>query len=225
MNRIIALLLPIAALTSAAQLATPVQSNAPATYWADSVTAEANQNYAEAITKIQAFQKSGGDPFMSSLRAAWLSYSNKDYTNAALEYSAAIRLQPSALNAHLGLLSTAQALNDYSKISVAAENVLRIEPSNYTAHMALAGAYYNAGDQRRAFSAYRRVLNYYPDDLAAASGAAWSALNIGDKTTAAVGFKRILSMSPDYSMAQRGYELSLEAKPKQAMNGTRPMHP
>jgi hypothetical protein len=69
------------------------------------------------------------------------------------------------------------------------------------------------------------VLNFYPDDLAAASGAAWSALNIGDKTTAAVGFKRILSMSPDYSMAQRGYELSLETKPKQAMNGPRPMHP
>ncbi len=211
MNRILALLLPIFALSAGA-----IKSGAPskstpsdlAKFWSDSVTAETAKNYDDAIKLVASFQQGGGDKYLSALRAAYLYSLNSNYQRSAELYASAAKLQPVALAPLLGLLSAAQGLNDTAKIRVAAENVLKAEPTNYRAHMALTGLLFTSREYRRSLSGYRRVLTFYPGDLDALSGAAWSAFYLGEKREAIEDFQQLMSLSPDYSYARKGYELS-----------------
>jgi tetratricopeptide (TPR) repeat protein len=211
MNRIIPLLIPVAALAVGAPTVRFNQGAAahnPAQSWSASLEAETNQKYDEAQNNVRAFQQAGGDAFLATERLAWLSYLNKDYARAEQYYGEASRVIPTAMNPLLGLLNTAQAQNDAKKIERAAQSLLHNEPSNYRAQMALAQLHLTTREYQRAASEYRRVLLYYPDDLDATSGLAWSLFYLGNKRDALALFQRILSVSPDYTYAQRGVELT-----------------
>ncbi len=209
MNRLLALLLPVIALSSGTTSVTPAPSDPAslARHWEHSVQAETIGDYDTAIQHLQTFAHEGGDAFMSQLRAGWLSSLKADYPKAAEAYAAAARLQPASLTPLLGLLSAAQGLNDHVRIERAAEALIRLEPTNYKAQMALAGLRYTDKDYRRALSSYRRVLAAYPEDNDAASGAAWCASNLGEHHEALALFTRILSLNPSYPLAQTGFEL------------------
>jgi tetratricopeptide (TPR) repeat protein len=211
MNRIILLLIPIAALAAnspSRRLGQGAPADTPAQAWAASVEAEANQKYDEALNDVRIFQQSGGDAFLATERLAWLSYLNKDYVRAEQYYGDVSRSIPTAINPLLGLLNTALAQNDPRKIERAAQSLLRVEPSNYRAQMALAQVHLTSRDFQRAASEFRRVLLYYPDDLDATSGLAWSVFYLGAKHDALALFRRILTVRPDYAFAQRGVELA-----------------
>jgi len=211
MNRILPLLIPVAALAlgaPAVRLTQGVAAPNPAQSWSASLEAETNQKYDEALTSVRAFQQAGGDAFLATERLAWLSYLNKDYAKAEQFYGEASRAIPTAINPLLGLLNVSQAQNDAKKIERAAQSILHNEPSNYRAQMALAQLHLNGREYQRAASEYRRVMLYYPDDLDATSGLAWSLFYLGNKHDALVLFQRILSVSPDYTYAQRGFELA-----------------
>ena len=210
MNRLLALLLPLLAVTSGAiKSAAPVKATPEdlAKFWSDSVTAETSQNYDEALTLTTSFQQGGGDKYLSALRSAYLLCLKADYQKSADLYASAAKLQPMALAPMLGMLSAAQGLNDAGKIRQTAENVLKAEPTNYRAHMALAGLLLNIREYRRSLSAYRRVLSFYPGDLDSLSGAAWSAFYLGEKREALENFQQLMSLSPEYTYARKGYEL------------------
>ena len=209
MNRLIALLIPFIIAAAAAESSRTAAEADPASlsqHWAASLKAEDAKKYDEALAETAAFQKAGGDVFMSTLRTAWLSLSSGDYTKAEASYTAASKLQPAAVNPLLGQLSTAQAQKDARKIERAAEAVLRVESANYRAQMALGALYFAIPDYRKSLSAYRRVLTNYPDDNDAMSGAAWAAVYVGDKKEATEIFRRLLSMNPDYPQAKKGLE-------------------
>ena len=205
MNRLIALLLPIAFMAASGSAAT---SNPAALgkLWTASVQAEKSLDYAGALTHVTSYLQQGGDLFMASLRTGWLQYMLGDYKKAAHAYSKAVELQPSSVNALLGVLNTARAQLDPVKAERAAAAVLRVDATNYTALTALAGMYYAAKDYRKAASGYRRALVTYPDDPDALSGSAWSSLSNGDKAAALADFTRLISISPEYPQAQAGYE-------------------
>ena len=211
MNRLLALLLPLAIVSTGA-----VKSRAPsglnpedmAKFWSDSVTAESAKNYDDAIKQTVSFQQGGGDKYLSALRYAYLLHLKADYQKSAEMYATAAKLQPMALAPALGLLSAAQGLNDAAKIRVAAENILKAEPTNYRAQMAMAGLLFVSREYRRSLSNYRRALASYPGDLDALSGAAWSAFYLGEKREALDYFQQLMSISPDYTYARKGYELS-----------------
>lgn len=210
MNRLLALLLPLAIVSTGA-----VKSSAPsvrnpeelAKFWSDSVTSQSAKNYDDAIKQTVSFQQGGGDKYLSALRYAYLLYLKADYQKSAEMYASAAKLQPMALAPALGLLSAAQGLNDTAKIRVAAENILKAEPTNYSAHTAMASLLFNSREYRRSLSAYRRVLAFYPGDVDALSGAAWSAFYLGEKREALEDFQQLMSLSPDYTYARKGYEL------------------
>lgn len=211
MNRILPLLIPIAALAVGAptvRFNPGATAPNPAQAWTASLEAETNQKYDDALNSVRAFQQGGGDAFLATERLAWLSYLTKDYAKAEQYYSEASRAVPTAMNPLLGLLSTAQAQNDAKKIERAAQSLLHNEPSNYRAQMALAQVHLTAREYQRAASEYRRVLLYYPDDLDATSGLAWSLFYLGNRHDALALFQRILSVSPGYTYAQRGAELA-----------------
>jgi tetratricopeptide (TPR) repeat protein len=205
MYRLIALLLPVAIMAATGTTTTSKPAEL-GKIWAASVQAEKNQNYPEAIQKVSLFMQGGGDAFMGSLRTGWLQYLSADYAKSERAYSKAAQLQPSSINALLGVLNATRAQLDPIKAERAAMAVLRVEASNYTALLAVAGLHYAAADYRKSASAYRRLLVTYPDDADGLSGAAWSSLNLGDKSAALADFSRLLSISPEYPLAQVGYE-------------------
>jgi tetratricopeptide (TPR) repeat protein len=211
MNRVLLLLVPVAAIATTAPAfgAGQAAANAnPAKHWADSLAAETDQKYDVALAETTGYQREGGDAFLASERTGWLHYLNAKYPQAEQAYTAANKLQPAAINPLLGLLNAAQAQKDTKKIERAAEALLRVEPSNYRALMALAGAHFAAREYQKSASEYRRVLTYYPDDVDAMSGLGWSAFYNGGKRDASESFKKILSVSPEYPYAQRGYDLA-----------------
>ena len=208
MNRLLALLLPIVALTSGGEAS---RDKAPdpvvlAKLWGASLKAESLADFDSALENVEAFANEGGDPYMSQLRAGWLNSQKVESAKAIEAYSAASKLQPTSITPLLGILAVAQATNDPVRIERAAEGLLRAEPTNYKGEMALANVRYAVKDYRRALNSYRRVLKSYPEDNDAASGAAWSACNVGEVKEALVLFSRILSLNPDYPLAQQGFE-------------------
>lgn len=172
-----------------------------------SIQAETNKKYEEALKEVAAYQKSGGDAFVASLRAGWLYYLKGAYPEAEQSYANANRVQPLAINPVLGLLTVAEAMKDGKRIQRAAEAVLKLEPSNYRANMAVGGSCYASRDYRGAAFAYRRILTSYPDDVDARSGLAWADYFTGDKLDALSQFQKILSIYPDYPHAREGYKL------------------
>ena len=209
MNRILALLLPIIALSSGTTgtFTSHADPASLARHWADSVQAESSGNYDAAIQHLEAFGQEGGDAFMTRLRAGWLNSQKGEYLKSIEAYGAASKLQPTSITALLGALAAAQGMNDAGRIERAAEALLRVEPTNYKGEMALATLRYAAKDYRRALNSYRRVLKGYPEDNDAASGAAWAACNLGETREGLVLFTRILSLNPAYPFAQKGFEL------------------
>ena len=209
MKQLLALAIPLLAINSTLPDTSAHAENPAAlsSYWKASTDAEYRKDYTEALKQTAAFSQQGGDQFLALLRAGWLYYLSKDYDKAAGQYALASRMQPTAINPLLGLLSTAQAKNDGRGVRLAAESLLHVDPLNYRAQMALAYVDFEDKNYQQALSGYRRVLFVYPDDLEATSGAAWSAYYLGLKSDAAGGFRKLLSVNADYPMAASGLEL------------------
>ncbi len=219
MNRFFVFFLLLCVAAAAGSAISGAQEKSPAnaaTFWAASIKAETGSDYDEALRQLAAYQKEGGDPFMTAMRSGWLCYLKGSHAQAEQSYTAASKVQPTAINPLLGMLTVAQALQDPKRIERAAEAVFRIDPNNYRAQMAFAVAAFSTQDYRKALSVYRRVLSIYPDDLDARSGAAWSSYYLGDKREALAGFRLILSINPEYAFAQKGYDL---ASGKPSRNG------
>lgn len=191
---------------------TPATSGHSAQYWQASLTAETSKDYDSALSDITAYQNNGGDPYLASLRAAWLYYLKQDYANAARAYNTAEKLEPASINPLLGLLNISEAHGDSATIEKSAEDVLHLDPLNYRAQMALAYRHYLAKEYAMALASYRRVLLYYPDDMTALSGEAWSLLYLGQQDKAEADFKTLLGVNSGDAWAQKGLELCQESK-------------
>ena len=221
MNRLLVFFLPLCVAVAAGPALSGALEKSPAnaaTFWAASVKAETSSDYDDALKQLAAFQKEGGDPFMTAMRSGWLCYLKGSYAQAEQSYAAASKIQPTAINPLLGQLTVAQAMQDAKRIERAAEAVFRMDPNNYRAQMALAAMSFSAQNHHKALSIYRRVLSIYPDDIDARSGAAWSSYYLGDKQDALAGFRLILSINPDYAYAQQGYDLAMGKSSRNGAN-------
>jgi len=179
----------------------------PAQFWQASLTSETNKDYDAALSQTASYQTAGGDAFLATLRAAWLSYLKKDYKNAALHYDEAERLRPSSINPLLGLMYVSVAQGDPASIEKAAENVLHVDPLNYQAQMLEASQQYASKNYAMALASYRRVLTYYPDDLTALSGEAWSLYYLGRIKEATADFQLLLGINSSDTWARKGLNL------------------
>lgn len=212
MHRLIAILLPFLVVAASAprQTSNGANGSLPAELgklWNQSVEAEKSSDLKIAIDHMKSYYQRGGDPFFTNLRLGWLHYTTAEYDKSGQFYRKAASLKPTSLNALLGALSAAQALQDPRQTIQAAEAVLRLQPTNYRAQMVIAGLHYAEEDYRKAAAEYARVLLTYPEDPDALSGVAWAALRMRDKPNAMQAFALLLSMYPDYPSAQEGYDL------------------
>ena len=148
-----------------------------------------------------------GDKYLTSLRVAWLHYSNNDFKNAITYYELAAKSSRGSVSPLLGLLNTYEKLADVSKQIKMCKAILSLDKTNYTALMKLGALSFTAKDYRTCKAAYSQLLQAYPEDLAAISGYAWTLVYLGDKKKALPHFTKLVSMSPDYSYAEKGYKL------------------
>ena len=215
MKRLPALLF-LSALTSglaSAQAPAQAPASGSAQSWQASLSAESSRDYDSALKQVTAYQSSGGNAFLATIRTAWLYYLKQDYQNAAKFYLQAERLQPSSINPLLGLLRVSEAENDGAGIQKAAQSVLHVDPLNYRAQMASAYQQYTARSYAMALASYRRVLTYYPDDMTALSGEGWSLYYLGQRDEAAIDFQTLLGINAEDAWAQKGYALCQAQKP------------
>jgi len=196
-------------MTSGVVMAQAAPGADPAQFWQASLGAETNKDYDTALSQTAAYQTAGGDPFLATLRTAWLAYLKKDYKNATLHYNEAERLRPSSINPLLGLMYVAVAQSDAAATEKAAENVLHVDPLNYQAQMVAAAQQYASKNYASALASYRRVLTYYPDDLTALSGEAWSLYFLGRVKEAATDFQLLLGINASDTAARKGLNLCL----------------
>jgi tetratricopeptide (TPR) repeat protein len=202
-------LVAAAAFAAIVSLTAGTTPNGSAEFWRKSVEAERSANYEQALKDVFNYKAQGGDPYLASLRAAWLSYQLKDYAKAKVFYEAASKASPSAVTPLLGLANTGFAEQDWKAVESAARAALRVDPGNYTAALLLGQADYNRKDFPAAARAFERVASLYPEDPVPLSWLAWSRLNKADKRGAKALFERILVLSPDYPYAQQGLDLCL----------------
>ena len=74
--------------------------------WQQSITAESSSDFTTAMQQVINFKNAGGDPYLASVRAGWLSYQAKDHEKAVQFYTAAAKQEPRAITPHLGLTYT-----------------------------------------------------------------------------------------------------------------------
>ncbi len=173
--------------------------------WSQSVTLEGKADYKGAIAKITEMSRGGGDPYLATLRTAWLAYENKDYDTAIANYGAAAGREPGAVSPVLGLANTYRAKGDNDNAEHACRGVLARDPANVTALQMLGAIYFDKKDYQNALVIYDKLRTLYPEDPTALSGYGWAKIYLNHKADAIPAFERLLVVSPSFTYAKDGY--------------------
>jgi len=194
-----------AVLLVSAQAAVASVSNAMAA-WRQSVAAEQAGDFKQARDLILQYRNSGGDPYLSSLRAGWLSVQLKDYGKAETYYEAAAQASPSAVTPLQGLILCYEASGMQNRALAAVDRLGRMSAEDRHVLFTEGRVYYNNMRWRDAERAFREAFDQAPEDANAVSGLAWTLLRASQKRDAAILFERLLMLAPQFPYAQDGYD-------------------
>ena len=171
-----------------------------------SYDAEALGDYAGALSALEGMPLSEQSSYVFHLRQGWLRYLSGDYEASISAYERAIRANPAAVEARLGLQLPQMALRRWLDVEVATWELLEIDPMNYLARRRLALALYNLGRYAEAEAIYRAVLESYPSDVEVEAGLGWSLLMQGNATGAAEVFTHVLWVAPNQASGLEGLQ-------------------
>jgi tetratricopeptide (TPR) repeat protein len=181
------------------------QDNSLESAFSQSYTAEYNGNYAKAIKLLK--DKYDENSYEINLRLGWLSYSASLHTDALSYYQKAINLMPYSIEARLGYVYPAAALNNWTQVSKTYSEILKIDPKNATAIYRLGLMYYNKKNYKTAYSYLSKNINLYPFDYDNLVLYAWTNLQLGKLREAKVLFNKVLLNKPNDSSAKAGLAL------------------
>ncbi|WP_395747150.1 tetratricopeptide repeat protein [Prosthecobacter sp.] len=183
--------------------------------WQESLSAEANGDYAGALQSVLTFKSAGGETYLAAVRAGWLSYLNKDYTKAVQYYTTAARQEPRAITPHLGMMNVFQALNKPDDVLRAAREVLKIDQFHRSTLLVAGEILFNQQDYRKAEVYFERAYKLQPEDPIGMSWFGWSLINQGQGRMAAPLFEKLMQINPDGYMVQDGFALTRSGPPGQ----------
>lgn len=126
-----------------------------------SYIAEAAGNYASAIKELEAINAAG---YEVHYRLGWLHYLNRNYSQAAKSYQAAVKNSPNSIEARTGLITVLTAMENYDEVLKVYQEILRIDPNHSKSNYWIAVAYYYRKDYTKATEHLSRVLRLYPFD-------------------------------------------------------------
>ena len=200
-NRIFATILFLACISFAnaqtAATTSPLQTAFSASY-----LSESKGNYAEAIAALTNVYDEKN--YELNLRLGWLNYEAKNYPVSITYYQKAIDLRPYGIEARLGYVKPASALEKWDDVLAQYEAILKIDPQNTTTNYYAGMIYYNRKDYTKAASYFEKVVNLYPFDYTSSLMLGWSYLMLGKNADAKILFQKVLLISPGDASALDG---------------------
>ncbi|MEA2080934.1 MAG: tetratricopeptide repeat protein [Pseudomonadota bacterium] len=166
--------------------------------WADSYYLESQGKYDAAAKVLQSeLAKRPADEFVV-LRVAWLKYLAGNYNQAASDYQHALNLNPSSLDARLGLILPMLVQKRWREAAQIARQVLETAPWNYYAHVRLMSA--EEGQEKWGVLAQhaKEVSIRYPSDATVLVYLARAEAKQGNKAEARAAYRKVLQRIPGH---------------------------
>ena len=166
---------------------------------------EAAGQYKDAIDAIKAVYSNNN--YEVNLRLGWLNYLNAQHNDAMQYYQTAIKIMPYSIEARLGYVNPAAALEDWTKVGDMYKEILTIDPNNSQVLYKLGMIYYYKPDYQMAFNNFEKVVNMYPFDYYSLLMLGWTNYQLGNGSNAEALFNKVLLISPDDASALEGLGL------------------
>ena len=142
--------------------------------------------------------------YTANLRASWLLYSLKRYSQSETRYRKTVDIAPRAIEPRLGLLLPLMAQRKWAQVEEIIVNLLKYDPLNYTLNSRFAYVLFVTGRYGAALKYYNKVLVLYPSDLDMQLGMGWTQLKMGNNLEASRWFQAVLNVMPTNTSARAG---------------------
>ncbi len=159
-----------------------------------SYTAETSKEYDKAIGYIKAVYNE--NIYEINLRLGWLYFSKKDYTQATAYYKQAMKVRPASIEALLGFVNAAAALQKWEDVFAAYQKILVLDPNNSLVNYRIALMYFYRKDYTNAEKHLQRVCEHYPFDYDSVLLMAQVKLASGKLTESKSYYQRALLCNP-----------------------------
>jgi len=176
--------------------------------WQKSLTEESNNDYTAALDSVLAFKNAGGETYLASVRAGWLSYLKQDYTKAIQYYTTAAKQEPRAITPHLGMMNVYQAQMKPDDVLRAAREVLKIDQFHRSTLLLAGEILYNQQDFRKAEVFFERAYKLMPEEPIGMSWFGWSQISQGQARLAAPVFEMLMEINPEGYMVRDGFAIT-----------------
>lgn len=166
-----------------------------------SYTKEAENNYPAAIAVL----KSNYTPenYYTNLRLGWLYYYSQNYQTSIQYYEFASKIQPSSIEALLGLANATYALKKWVELNAIYKKILMIDPHNTTANYRLGLSAYYTKQFAEAEKYAANVLKLYPFDYDANLLMAGTKLSLAKIKDAKFYYNTVLLIKPNDPIAKQ----------------------
>ncbi len=181
--------------------------------WQKSITAETSGDYNAAMASVLEFKSAGGETYLASVRAGWLSYLAKEYEKAIVFYTAAAKQEPRAMTPHLGMVNVYQAQNKTEDVLRVARAGIAIDQFNRPLLLIAGEILYNQKDYRKAETYFERAHKLQPEEPIALSWLGWSQIMQNQVKLAAPMFERLMQINAEGYFVRDGFAITHAGPP------------
>lgn len=176
----------------------------PSQIFAASYRYESSGDYEKAIDELNSVN---GYDYHKSLRLGWLYYLSKDYETSKKFYQQAVKLEPQAVEALLGLCYPLEAQKNSDELEKVYKQILTLDKMNSKVNYALGNIYYYRKDFLQAEIYFDKVQRMYPFDYYSTLMCGWTKYFLGKTNEAKRYFNIVLIISPGDQSAKDGLNL------------------
>jgi len=181
--------------------------------WQKSITAETSGDYNAAMASVLEFKSAGGETYLASVRAGWLSYLAKEYEKAILFYTTAAKQEPRAMTPYLGMVAVYQAQSKTEDVLRAARAGIALDQFNRPLLLIAGEILYNQKDYRKAETYFERAHKLQPEDPIALSWLGWSQIMQNQVKLAVPMFAKLMQINPDGLFVSDGFMITHPGPP------------
>lgn len=172
-----------------------------------SINKEKSGDYNGAISELQKVYSDYKSDYLFNLRLGWLYYANADFNNSKKYYSTAEKINPSSVEAKLGLVFPLAALNQWDEVKRLYGEIIKLDFNNYTANLRLGQILLNSSDFPNAKTFLEKVYKLYPGEYEPNLSLGYTYYYLGNNQKAKTLLTNALMLSPKDSLATAGLKL------------------
>ena len=167
---------------------------------------EASGKNGKALEDVLKILKIDGQHYVATLRAGWLNYMKKRYSESVRFYKRAASMAPKAIEPQLGLMLPLMASKRWKEAERVGKWIMKVAPRNYLAGRRLAYIAFSQGKYKAAETRYMSVWADHPSDVEMMLGLGWTYRRQGRKADARKMFETVLSIRRKNANAKAGLE-------------------